>query len=153
MRFIGAKINQKVKSDYPLFATIFSASGTVPKSIAKIPGITLDNCIIKAFSIDTDIHNMETLPSLITYIGCQIYGNVMNIGIDATDVGLGKVILGEGTVFVAQDSEALEQVKSYDSTAIESFGSTFSGIYLADGTVLEKTESGFTVVFHSPKGS
>ncbi len=146
VRFIGAKINQTVKSDYPLFATVFSTDGIIPKAAVKIPGIILNDCIINAYSADTPLHNMETLPSLITYTGCQIYGNVMKIGIDATDVGLGKVILGADTVFSAQDSEVLELVKSYDGDAIESFDGASSGIYLADGTALEKTEHGFKVI-------
>ena len=63
-------------------------------------------------------------------------------GTDPLDTGLGKVVIGEGTTFTAPEGI----VKAYDRSAIEAFDGTSSGIYLAEGCTLEKTESGFKAV-------
>lgn len=142
IRFIGAKINQKVESDYTLFATVLTDEGQIPEVRAAVPGIILTDCEINAFSEKAAIHSMETLTSLITYTGCKIYGDISALGTDPIDTGLGKVVIGEGTTFTAPEGI----VKSYDSSAIETFDGTTSGIYLAEGCTLEKTESGFKAV-------
>ena len=86
---------------------------------------------------------MGTLTALITYTGCKISGDISVIGTSTYDTGYGKVMIGEGTTFAA---ESADLVKPYDKSALETFDGTASGIYLAEGTVLEKTENGFKVI-------
>jgi hypothetical protein len=88
---------------------------------------------------------METRNSLITYIGCTITGDISTVGTDATDQGLGKVIIGEGTTFTAENAEF---VKSYNEDDLSTFDGTKSGVYLEKNTALVASQSGYTAVKH-----
>ena len=57
----------------------------------------------------------------------------MTVGADSTDEGLGKVVLGEGTLFSAANAAS---VKAYDAAAITTYDGSTSGIYLAEGTAV-----------------
>jgi hypothetical protein len=133
IRFISAKLNQTVQSSYPLFTTILTDPTSIPASRSSVPGIILEDCEIKGFSKESVIHNMETVNSLITYDGCTIYGDVLSVGTDTTDVGLGKVLLCDKTQFYSPDTSA---IKEYDKSAIENHDSSSSGVYLSEGTAL-----------------
>ena len=86
---------------------------------------------------------METRNSLITYIGCSIKGDISSVGTDTTDQGLGKVIIGEGTTFTAENAEF---VKVYNESDVSNYDGTKSGVYLSKDTTVASTSSGFIVV-------
>jgi hypothetical protein len=114
-----------------------------PATATAVPGIILTGCQITGFSENAKIHNMETRNSLITYIGCSIKGDISSVGTDTTDQGLGKVIIGEGTTFTAENAEF---VKVYNESDVSNYDGTKSGVYLSKDTTVASTSSGFIVV-------
>jgi hypothetical protein len=86
---------------------------------------------------------METVNSVIYYNNCEIVGDIMTVGTDSTDVGLGKVVLGEGTSFTAANTSS---IKAYGANAMSTYDGTASGIYLAEGMVVSSADEGVWVV-------
>ena len=142
IRLIGATVTQTVPSDYPIFTVSLTGTELLPTETSTVPGISLDSCKVYGYTDGATLHNMETVNALITYSNCVIKGDVLSVGTDSTDTGLGKVIIGEGTAFTAADPES---VKPYDSSAITTYDGSSSGVYLAENTALEPTESGYKV--------
>ena len=137
VNFIGAEIKQSVSVSSPIFKFSFmfdeNVAHTTPQNPTGVPGITLSDCKIYGFSNTALIHNMETVNSVIYYNNCEIVGDIMTVGADSTDEGLGKVVLGEGTLFSAANADS---VKAYDAAAITTYDGSTSGIYLAEGTAV-----------------
>ena len=144
--FNNAVFNQvyEGENDAALFSMRYKKGFTVPTTRPVVPGIVLNNCVVNGFSNTSRIHNMGSLNSLITYNNCTIKGDVSHVGADGddADTGLGKVILGDGTTFTAQDASF---VKDYDADAIVNFGGPASGVYLADGKGLTTNGNKHTV--------
>ncbi|MBQ8529343.1 MAG: hypothetical protein IJ459_06355 [Clostridia bacterium] len=127
INFISAKINQKTESSYPLFTTTLTDAAASPETCPTVPGIILVDCEVNGYFASSVIHNMETKNALITYSGCKIFGDIANVGAEATDAGLGKVLLCGGTHFTLSDEGIL---KEYDKASIETNDGSCSGIYL-----------------------
>ena len=108
---------------------------------SAVPGIVLTDCTINGYNDSAVIHDMETLNSVIVYNNCKIKGDVLNIGTDVSDTGLGKVIIGQGTTVSITDTSL---VKEYNADDINTYDGTKSGIYLADGLKLSYSDGVYT---------
>ncbi|MBQ8850005.1 MAG: hypothetical protein IJ011_06735 [Clostridia bacterium] len=148
VEFVGVKISQKVETDEPLFSISYSNDNAtytaeyLPAECKDASGLMLTDCEIVGYSSSALIHNAETLNAKITYNNCRITGDIGTVGSDATDKGLGKIILGVGTTFTMQDASI---IKAYDRGAITTYTEAASGIYTAENAHIVASEGGYKV--------